>query len=105
MGLPRFVILLIEMKRAFRNTAILVGVFGGASHAARINLEKDWSIQSSAKVHEKGDVISTSGFQPSNWYRSAVPSTVVNALVENKVYPDPYFGMNLRSIPGTSYRI
>ncbi|HEX3740252.1 MAG TPA: hypothetical protein VHV29_11055 [Terriglobales bacterium] len=26
-------------------------------------------------------------------------------LVEEKVYPDPYTGMNLRSIPGTTYPI
>ena len=34
-----------------------------------------------------------------------VPNTVVGALVENGTYPDPYFGMNLRKIPGTSYPI
>jgi exo-1,4-beta-D-glucosaminidase len=39
------------------------------------------------------------------WDPSGVPSTVVAALVNNKVYPDPYFAMNLRSIPGTTYNI
>lgn len=39
------------------------------------------------------------------WYPTSAPSTVLAALVANKVYPDPYFGMNLRSIPGTSYPI
>jgi exo-1,4-beta-D-glucosaminidase len=29
----------------------------------------------------------------------------LSALVEDKVYPDPYVGMNLRSIPGTNYAI
>ena len=29
----------------------------------------------------------------------------MSALVEDKVYPDPYTGMNLRSIPGTTYPI
>jgi len=29
-----------------------------------------------------------------------VPSTVIGALASQKVYPDPYFGMNLRSFPG-----
>jgi exo-1,4-beta-D-glucosaminidase len=38
-------------------------------------------------------------------YPTSVPSTVIGALVANHVYPDPYFGMNLRSIPGTSYLI
>jgi exo-1,4-beta-D-glucosaminidase len=32
-----------------------------------------------------------------------VPSTVVAALVADKTFPDPYFGQNLRDIPGASY--
>ncbi|HEV3200006.1 MAG TPA: hypothetical protein VGZ73_19010 [Bryobacteraceae bacterium] len=39
------------------------------------------------------------------WYPSSIPSTVVAALVNNHVYPDPDFRMNLRSIPGTTYNI
>ena len=31
--------------------------------------------------------------------------TVVAALVTDKVYPEPYYGMNLRSLPGMSYPI
>jgi exo-1,4-beta-D-glucosaminidase len=34
-----------------------------------------------------------------------VPSTVVAALVADKTFRDPYFGNNLRSIPGASYPI
>jgi len=30
---------------------------------------------------------------------------VVNTLVRNRVYPDPYFGTNLRSISGVTYPI
>lgn len=72
---------------------------------AKILLRKGWAIQSSAKVAEKGDVISQSQFQPKNWYPATVPSTVVGTLVDNKVYPDPFMGMNLRLIPGCSYPI
>ncbi|MBP1636950.1 MAG: glycoside hydrolase family 2, sugar binding, partial [Acidobacteria bacterium] len=39
------------------------------------------------------------------WQAVAVPSTVVGGLVEAGVYKDPYFGMNLRTIPGTTYPI
>jgi exo-1,4-beta-D-glucosaminidase len=34
-----------------------------------------------------------------------VPTTVVGALVEHKVYPDPFFGTNLRSFSGVTYAI
>jgi exo-1,4-beta-D-glucosaminidase len=72
---------------------------------ARIDLAKNWRIQSSAKVMAKGDAISTPKFQAENWYPATIPSTVVAALVDNKVHGDPYFGMNLRSFPGMSYAI
>ncbi|MEP6819855.1 MAG: glycoside hydrolase family 2 TIM barrel-domain containing protein [bacterium] len=72
---------------------------------ARIFLRKGWAIQSSAKVREKGDAISQNQFQPKNWYPATVPSTVVGTLVDDKVYPDPFVGMNLRLIPGCSYPI
>lgn len=76
-----------------------------AATVSRIDLAKDWSIQSSAKVAEKGGELSTAQYRPQGWYSASMPSTVVNALVSNKVYPDPYFGMNLRSFPGVSYNI
>src|ERR1051325_708518 len=72
---------------------------------ARIDLRQGWSIQSSAKVTQQGAEISTRRFRPSGWYPAIIPSTVVAALVKNNVYPDPYFGMNLRSIPGTTYGV
>jgi exo-1,4-beta-D-glucosaminidase len=70
-----------------------------------MKLTQDWAIQSSADVRENGAAISTVGFDASQWYPAKVPSTVLSALVEQHVYPDPYTGMNLRSIPGTSYPI
>ena len=34
-----------------------------------------------------------------------MPTTVVAALVADGTYPDPYYGMNLRTFPGTSYKV
>jgi exo-1,4-beta-D-glucosaminidase len=72
---------------------------------ARVSLKEGGQPQSSAKIEKKGEVLSTEEFQPTGWYPTSVPATVVEALVANKLYPDPYFGTNLRSIPGTSYRV
>jgi exo-1,4-beta-D-glucosaminidase len=66
---------------------------------------RDWRIQSSAKVTEAGSVVSTPAFAAGDWYAATVPATVVSTLVDHKVYPDPYFGMNLRSYPGVNYGI
>src|SRR5258708_15084794 len=81
-----------------------------SAHASVLSEEKlalrdGWSLQSSGKVDKGGEVISTPRFQPTGWYTVSVPTTVVGALVKQKVYPDPTFGMNLRSIPGTTYPI
>ena len=62
-------------------------------------------LQSSCRVKSAGEHISTPGFSTSGWHATSVPSTVVAALVADKTYPDPYFGLNLRSIPGTTYPI
>ena len=72
---------------------------------AMLSLHEGWSLQSSGKVDEKGEIISTPAFQPRNWYPVTVPTTVVAALVEHNVYPDPGFGTNLRSFPGVTYPI
>jgi exo-1,4-beta-D-glucosaminidase len=68
-------------------------------------LRANWFIQSSAYVQAEGAAISTAGFQSKDWYPATVPTTILGALAEDKVYPDPYTGTNLRSIPGTSYPI
>ena len=67
----------------------------------KITLGKGWSIQSSAKVAQKGADISRAGFKPNGWYSASVPTTVVAALVDNGLYANPYYGKNLVMIPGT----
>jgi exo-1,4-beta-D-glucosaminidase len=71
----------------------------------QVLLREKWFIQPSADVHSDGPTISRTGFSTQSWYPAALPSTVMSALVQDKVYPDPYVGMNLRSIPGTTYPI
>ncbi len=68
-------------------------------------LRQGWTIQSSAEVRDSGSTLSTVGYRPSGWYPATMPSTVVHALVEDHVYADPAFGMNLRNIGGTTYPI
>jgi len=68
-------------------------------------LHKSWMLQSSCVVKASGEQISAIGFSTAGWHSTSVPSTVVAALVADQTYPDPDFGMNLRSIPGTTYPI
>ena len=72
---------------------------------ARLALREGWSLQTSAKVEAKGEVISTPKFVPKGWHAATVPTTVVAAMVKDKTLPDPNFGMNLRDFPGLNYPI
>ena len=76
-------------------------------HPAETNLllRDGWSLQTSAKVEAKGEVISTPGFVPKGWHAATVPTTVVAALVKDKTFKDPLFGTNLRDFAGVNYPI
>jgi len=63
----------------------------------------DFDLQSSAVITDDGASLSTAQYQSKNyWYPVKVPSTVLTGLVANKVYPDPYIGMNNMLIPDAS---
>lgn len=68
-------------------------------------LHEGWRLESACKVQAGGDAISAAGFSADGWLKASVPSTVLAAQVAAGVFPDPYFGDNLRKIPGTSYPI
>jgi len=91
---------------------ILLLSFSGLTYAqeasppeTRLALRDGWALQSSGKVEAKGETVSTPAFRPKDWYAVSVPTTVVSALVKQKVYPDPFFGTNLRTFPGVTYPI
>jgi exo-1,4-beta-D-glucosaminidase len=71
----------------------------------RHELHAGWLLNSSANVGVDGATISSPTYHPTGWYRATVPSTVVGTLVETRVYPDPFFAMNLRALPGMTYPI
>ena len=93
--------------RNFLGIAVFSCVFliGGVCHVAAgdtLMLKENWALQSSAKLDAaaKGETLSRVGSATEGWYPTRVPMTVLAALVENGVYPDPYYGLNLKSIPG-----
>ena len=85
-------------------------VIAGSSLAqaapGKLALTSGWQIQSACKAPEKGELISTTAYNPSGWMPTTVPNTVVAALVAakaDKVYEDIYFGKNLLNLPGMDY--
>ncbi len=71
-----------------------------ANPAPPIPLETGWRMQSSAELSAKGEALSLPEYDDADWYETSVPKTVLAGLVDNGVYPDPYYGENLKSIPG-----
>ncbi len=63
-----------------------------------------WKIQASLEVTGGPDEISQPDFDTRRWYLTSVPSTVLAALVENGVYQNPYFGINLKNISSELFR-
>jgi exo-1,4-beta-D-glucosaminidase len=82
-----------------------IGILSSVSEGQKnphweILLRDNWIIQSSGEIKEDGKTISLISYQTGKWYPATVPSTIFGTLVENKVYPDPYYGTNIESIPG-----
>jgi exo-1,4-beta-D-glucosaminidase len=56
-------------------------------------------IMSSSFVYSDGVAISSPSFDTTGWYNVSLPSTIMAGLLENDVYPDPFFSDNLKLIP------
>jgi exo-1,4-beta-D-glucosaminidase len=86
-----------------------------ADSAHRTALADGWRLQSSAHItasgtlntNATGETISTTAFDADAdlWYPATVPSTVVGTLVDDGLYSEPFYGTNLRSMPGMDYSI
>jgi len=75
---------------------------GSKEQNTKLSLNKGWFIKSTTQVKDEGAIVSSEKFKQEKWYSTDVPSTVLSALVKNKVYPDPRVGMNMYLIPDVS---
>ena len=76
-----------------------------SSQTGTVKQEKltKFELQSSILINASGAEISTSGYKSKvYWFPVSVPSTVLTGLVANKIYPDPYAGLNNMLIPDAS---
>lgn len=82
----------------FRAIFLLFSALFVTNIAAQQTLSS-WEMQDVAKVPANAETVSSAGFHPTGWYRATVPGTVLTTLINNKVYPEPLYGENMRSIP------
>ncbi len=87
---------------------LAAGIFVAAlplvSSGETITLNQGWAIQAADRLDATGAAISQSDFRPVNWQPATVPSTVLGALVNDGVYPDPLRGKNLEAIPARPFQ-
>jgi mannosylglycoprotein endo-beta-mannosidase len=89
-----------------RSLFVFLVIFSSAISLAQSSLGQSseqtvggWIMQDAAKVTAPASEISSAKFRPEKWYPATVPGTVLTTLVHNKVYPEPLYGENMRSIP------
>jgi hypothetical protein len=58
-----------------------------------------WELAEAPRLKADGAALSQPGVDTRDWYDATVPGTVLTTLVEQGVYPDPYFGLNNLAIP------
>lgn len=93
--------MLVHSRRLW--IALILLLVSIPSFASEVALHDGWTLQSACKFSAAGAVISTPAFHPEGWITASVPSTVLAAQVAAGEVKQPYYGMNLRKIPGTSY--
>lgn len=54
----------------------------------------NWQMKKAGEVSVKPEIVSTVGYTDRDWMPAVIPGTVLNSLVYNKVYPEPYYGLN-----------
>src|SRR5215472_18151797 len=94
---------LAAVLTALNLTSSLAAVETAPKDAKSIELPRGWEIQSSCEVKVTGDQVSQTGFSTTGWHKTTVPNTVVGTLVDDKTYPDPDYGTNLKNLPGMNY--
>ena len=62
--------------------------------------ETSWMMKKASEVDIPAEILSKNGADLEGWMPAIVPGTVLNSLVHNKVYPEPYFGLNNKITSG-----
>ena len=92
---------MIRSRTSVRSLTLLILLMSaavGIAQEAEHNVT-GWLLQDAAKVAIAPAAASLASFKPEGWYTATVPGTVLTTLVDNKVYPEPLYGENMRAIP------
>jgi hypothetical protein len=77
----------------------LFAFYASPSFAQVSELNTGWQCASIKKVTDKGEAISQTSYALTGWMPATVPGTVLTTMLNNKLIPDPFYGMNNQHIP------
>jgi hypothetical protein len=63
-----------------------------------------WMLAEANSVVGSGKPVFDPGFSTAGWLNATVPGTVLTTLVDQGIYPDPYYGLNNLAIPDSLCR-
>ena len=85
-------------KKGLIVTAVLVLPFFSL-FAQEVELNSGWKCINAGKVKTLGEQLSQPSYTLKGWMPATVPGTVLTTLINNKLMPDPFYGMNNERIP------
>ena len=68
-------------------------------------IDSPWFLSDGLSVRSSAQSPLLPGIDTSGWYPATVPGTVLTTLVNEGIYPDPYWGLNNLEIPDTLCRM
>ncbi|MFF8863952.1 sugar-binding domain-containing protein [Streptomyces sp. NPDC015139] len=64
-----------------------------------------FAVQSTAKVSDSPEAVSSPGYRAAGWHPAGPRSTVLAALLADGVYADPFHSTNLQKIPRADFQV
>ena len=88
------------LRFAIAKLLLLLSVYANTVTAQQqYELNIDWKCARANTIKKNGEEISQPGYPLTNWMPATVPGTVLTSLLNNKLIPDPFYGMNNAQIP------
>jgi hypothetical protein len=73
-------------------------------NANEFRIVSGWKMTEAEQVTASATSIFSEGYITNDWYNATVPGTVLTTLIDQGVYPDPWFGLNNMQIPDSLCR-
>ncbi len=92
-------------EKAVKKTKLPVQTLLQSSLNGEYIISGGWEMAEANKIIASGESLFSPNLNTSSWYNATVPGTVLTTLVDQGVYPNPYWGLNNMFIPDSLCRM